>query len=169
MMVMGFDDGNRRPKAEVMQKLEELVSYAGYDIESELESRPFTIGPVVKMGLMRFKTVAGKSKLKEWLGKNQHRIRSMGIWVGDNLGKSVRLKKTVTGKVKRALCEVKENRDDVTNDWRRGQVWVGTDLVAKWEDDKMLLLSREVIQVRERIVQLMKDAGIDDVDVCAAP
>ena len=110
--------------------------------------------------------MAAKTKFKDWLGTNQHGVNAPGIWVGENLERDSRVKEMVAGKVKRALCELKENRKDVVNDWRRGQVFVGLDLVAKWENGKMLLLSEEVVRVEGRIKELMKDVGMDEVLVC---
>ena len=121
-MVVGFTDKGFRPKVEVLERMGELISYVGVGIQNELDGRPFTIGPVVKFGLVRFKGLTGKAKFKEWLGKNQHRLKALGIWVGDNLGKDDRVKEMVAGKVKKALMEQKANRNEFFVDWNRGQV-----------------------------------------------
>ncbi len=41
---------------------------------------------------------------------------------------AVGILETAAGKGKKALWELQENRKDVTNDWRRRQVFVGREL-----------------------------------------
>ena len=96
-------------------------------------------------------------------------MRASGMFVGDNLEKSRRMMEVAAGKVKKALCVKTEGRRDVTVDWRRGMVYVGRDLVAKWHADKMMLIKGEVLTLQSEIDILIKGAGVDGAEVKVMP
>ena len=86
-----------------------------------------------------------------------------------NVEKEQRILEVATGKVKKALCLKRENRKDVTNEWRRGRVYAGRELVAKWEDGNMKLLVGEVLGMADRIKELKKEeAGVEGVEIVQA-
>ena len=106
-----------------------------------------------------------KSKFKEWLGENQHRLAALKIWVNDNIEKERREKEIIVGKIKKALCMKQEGRTDVICDWRWGRVYVGRELVAKWEQDKVKLMKGEVLGLGPQIKELCLEVGMASVSI----
>ena len=126
---------------------------------------PFTIGKMVSFGIVRFKTLQHKTKFKEWLGTNQHRVKALKIWVNDNIEKERREKEIIVGKVKKALCLNKEGRTDVICDWRWGRVYVGRELVATWEQDTLKLVKGEVLDLGQQIQELCLGVGMSSLKI----
>ena len=120
---------------------------------------------MVSFAILRFPTEWDKRLYKSWLAQNGEAMKQTGLWVSDNVEKERRILEIAAGKVKKALCELKERRQDVTTDWRRGQVFVGREMVAKWDDGKMKLLKGEARGLVGRVDALIKLARIEGVEV----
>ena len=159
MIVRGFE--RNTPKKEVLQKIDKFLVENGIDIEG----KAFTVGPMVSFGIVRFESVEDKVGFKNWLALNPEKVTGPTMWFGDNLEKERRLMEVATGKVKKALCLVREGRDDITIGWRRGEVFVGRNLVAKWEVNKMVLLRGEVVDMVDRIKGFIGEVGVGEVEV----
>ena len=167
MVVRGFK--RNTPKAEVVKKMKELVTEA----EVSADGLPFTIGPLVSFGLVRFFDLEEKAKFKQWLSDNMTRMKNEGIWVSDNVDKENLLKEVVTGKLKKAICISVEGLGDggskeVVADYRRGQVFLGGggkwELVGQWEESRMVLLTEEVGTLKGKVEQMIKDeAYLDNI------
>ena len=81
-----------------------------------------------------------------------------GVWFGENIDKDSRARERAVGKVKRALCLAKERRTDVYRDYTRGIVYVGSEVVAKWDETlKVMMFQGEGKRIRETYKQLMKE------------
>ena len=61
------------------------------------------------------------------------------MWFGDNVDKKSRDREVAVGLVVKALMGAKEGRKDVYRDYKQGKVWVGNELVSKWEDDSKVM------------------------------
>ena len=60
--------------------------------------------------------------------------------------------------MKRALLLAREGRKDVYRDFRRGLVYVGDEVVAKWDvTGKMMTFSGEGKEIRETYKKLMEE------------
>ena len=153
------------PKNEVIAKMNHIISLA----KIETEVPPFTIGPMVSFGIVRFPDSGRKFAFKEWLKDNQEVMKHEQVYVSENVEKSQRTLEIAAGKVKKVLCQKREGRRDVTVDWRRGQVFVGRVLVAKWLDGKMVLLSGEVLKMRDEVDASIKQVGVETVEVVLEP
>ena len=98
-------------------------------------------------------------RLKIWLGDLTEDVKydsEHKFSFGDNEDKQQQAKSRAIGKVKRALCELRESRVDVVADRKAGEVWIGSERVAKWKDDK-LRLKGEALQVKARIDTLIAE------------
>ena len=84
--------------------------------------------------------------------------KERGIWFGENLDKDARARERAVGKVKMALLLAKEGRTDVYRDFRRGMVYVGDEVVVKWDvTGKMMTFSGEGKEVRGTYKKLMEE------------
>ena len=135
MVVRGFSWNT--PRNEVVETMNKMVKFAGKEMANALDCPPFTIAKMTSFGIVRFKDTTMKNKFKEWLAadENKEYLKNMKVWMNDNQAKERRVMETVAGKVKCALCQNREGREDVTCDWRWGRVYVGRELVAKWENE----------------------------------
>ena len=69
------------------------------------------------------------------------------------------------GKVKRALIMAREGRKDVYRDFRRGTVYVGDEMVAKWDVvSKAMTFQGEGKKVRETFKKLMAEGRREEDD-----
>ena len=84
--------------------------------------------------------------------------RSGGFWFGENIDKDGRGRERAVGKVKRALLLVREGRKDVYRDFRRGLVYVGDEVVAKWDAmGKMMTFRGEGKEIGGTYRKLMEE------------
>ena len=82
------------------------------------------------------------------------------MWFGDNVDKRTRDKEIAVGPVVKALKKRDEGREDVYRDYKQGKVWVGNELVARWEgtsdvmhfrhEGKDIRAAYKALRVRER-------------------
>ena len=85
--------------------------------------------------------------------------------MNDNLEKERREKEVVVGQVQKALCLESEGRTDVICDWRWGRVYVGREMVAKWEDDNLQLLRGEGLGLAPQVRELCMGVGMASVTI----
>eukprot|EP00973_Karenia_brevis_P020088 2757287-Karenia_brevis.AAC.1 len=77
------------------------------------------------------------------------------LYVEDNnLSGDERSKRRAVGKVKRALMEANDSREDVVALRPQGEVWVGSERVAKWKDGIMRLRGEGLLR-KARIDELI--------------
>ena len=89
--------------------------------------------------------------------KNEIKYKDeQNLRIGDNEDTDQRRKGRAVGKVKRALCELQQNRTDVITDRRAGEVWIGEERVAKWVVDR-LRLRGEALKCKARIDALIEE------------
>ena len=80
------------------------------------------------------------------------------MWFGENVDKDARARERAVGKVKRALLLAKDGRNDVYRDFRRGVVYVGDEVVAKWDEMlKMMMFRGEGKEIRDTYKRLMEE------------
>ena len=117
------------------------------------------IGQMASFAIIRFDTYGNKQEFKRWLQTYGKEVkREKGMWFGDNVDKDARARERAVGKVKRALFLVREGREDVYGDFRRGMVYVGDEVVAKWDDMlKMMVFRREGKDIRDSYKKLMEE------------
>ena len=81
-----------------------------------------------------------------------------GIWFGENIDKDARARERAVGKVKRALFLANERRNDVYRDFRRGIVYGGDEVVARWDEtSKAMLFGGKGKEIRESYKRLMEE------------
>ena len=124
------------------------------------------IGEMASFAIIRFDKYENKHEFKRWLGTHGEEVKEhRGIWFGDNIDKDARARERAVGKVKRALIMAREGRKDVYRDFRRGTVYVGDDMVAKWDwVSKVMTFQGEGKQVRESFKKLMAEGKREDED-----
>ena len=100
-----------------------------------------------------------KSEFKRWLSTFGKEVKSeRGDWFGENMDKDERARERAVGKVKRALVMAREGRTDIYRDFRRGLVYVGDEVVAKWDEMfKVIMFQGEGRKIRETYKQLMEE------------
>ena len=79
------------------------------------------------------------------------------MWFGgDNVDAGARARERAVGKVKKALLLAKEERKDIYRDYRRGIVYVGDEVVAKWDEmSKVMMFRGEGREIRDSYKSLM--------------
>ena len=93
------------------------------------------IGQMACSAIIRFDTYENKREFKHWLQTYGQEVkRRRGMWLGDNVDKNARAREREVGKVKTALFLATEGRENVYWDFRRGVVYVGDEVVAKWDE-----------------------------------
>ena len=84
--------------------------------------------------------------------------KERGMWFGEDMDKDSRARERAVGKVKRALDMAREARTDVYRDFRRGMVYVGDEVVAKWDEkSKMMMFRGEGREIRVAYKSLMEE------------
>ena len=114
---------------------------------------------MASFAIIRFDEYEHKQDFKRWLRTNGEEVtKEGGIWFGENVVKDTRARERAVGKVKRALCMAKENRQDVYRDFRRGMVYVGDEVVAKWDEiSKMMMFRGEGNEIKDTYKKLMEE------------
>ena len=101
------------------------------------------IGEKASFAIIKFDKYETKQEFKKWLSWNGKEVKQeRGMWFGDNVDKRSRDREVAVGLVMKALMGAKEGRKDVYRDYRQGKVWVGNELVSKWEDDSQVMTFR---------------------------
>ncbi len=84
--------------------------------------------------------------------------KERGMWFGENIDKDARARERAVGKVKRALLMEREGRTDVYRDFKRGTVYVGHDLVARWDEmSKVMMFTGAGKGIKATYKQLMEE------------
>ena len=79
------------------------------------------------------------------------------------MAKDARARKRAVGKVKRALMLAKETQTDVCRDCRRGMVYVGDVVVARWDEmSKMMTFRGEGREIRGIYKKMMEEGRKDE-------
>ena len=114
---------------EIKAKTEEVMGV------SEMSyGRIKVIGENASSAIIQFDNYDDKQQFKRWLGKYGSEVKKdRGMWFGDNIDKDASTKERAVGKVKRALMSVREDRTDIYRDFVLGVVYVGDDVVARWD------------------------------------
>jgi hypothetical protein len=117
------------------------------------------IGQMASFAIIRFDEHENKQQFKRWLQANGEEVKTRkGIWFGENIDKDARARERAVGKVKKSLCLAKERRTDVYRDFRRGIVYVGEEVVAKWDAAlKMMMFRGEGKEIRESYKKLLAE------------
>ena len=117
------------------------------------------IGQMASFAIIRFDAYWNKLEFKRWLQTyGEEMTGESGIWFGENMDKDARARERAVGKVKRALLMAKERRTDVYRDFRRGMVYVGDEVVARWDEmSKMMTFRGEGKDIRETYQKLMEE------------
>ena len=117
------------------------------------------IGQMSSFAIIRFDKYEHKQDFKRWLRTNGEDVtKEGGIWFGENVDKDTRARERAVGKVKKALCMAKQNRQDVCRDYRRGIVYVGDEVVARWNDvSKVMTFRGEGRGIRETYKRLLDE------------
>ena len=152
MTFTGFPWNTRQE--EVKLRIKEIVK-AGIGLDIEVA----TTRKRTSFGFARFATQPQKSEFKKWLAKETEVIKCKGLHdlrIGDNEDKEQQARGRAVSKVKRALMEARANRTDLDVDRRAGEVFIGTERVAKWVGDH-LRLKGEALTVKSKIDQLLKE------------
>ena len=116
------------------------------------------IGQMASFAIIRFDEYENKQEFKLWLQAHGEEVKNeQGLWFGENVDKDARARERAVGKVKRALLLAREGRTDVYRDFRRGMVYVGDEVVAKWDEGlKMMLFRGEGKGIRDTYKKLME-------------
>ena len=116
------------------------------------------IGQMASFAIIRFGEYENKQEFKLWLQTHGEEVKNeQGLWFGENVDKDARARERAVGKVKRALLLAREGRTDVYWDFRRGMVYVGDEVVAKWDEGlKMMLFRGEGKGIRDTYKKLME-------------
>jgi hypothetical protein len=122
------------------------------------------IGQMASFAIIRFDSYENKQEFKHWLQTHGEEVkRERGIWFGDNADADTRARERAVGKVKRALFLAREARTDVYRDYRRGMVYVGDEVVAKWDGmAKMMTFRGEGREIRGTYKKLMEEGKRDE-------
>ena len=141
----------------------------GHEIEARIkevvkegigaEPNVVTTRKMTSFGIAKFASSKQKSDFKKWLGDGKKEFKFKGLHtlsIGDNEEKTRRIQGRAVGKVKRALMESRANRTDITTDRNAGEVFVGTERVAKWVGDHFRLKG-EALKLKERIDELLAE------------
>ena len=117
------------------------------------------IGQMASFAIIRFDTYENKQEFKRWLQTHGEEVKKeRGLWFGENVDKDARARERAVGKVKRALLLAREGRTDVYRDFRRGMVYVGDEVVAKWDETgKMMTFRGEGKEIRGTYKKLMEE------------
>ena len=117
------------------------------------------IGQMASFAIIRFDAYENKQEFKRWLQTYGEEVkRERGIWFGENVDKDARARERAVGKVKRALMMARDGRNDVYRDFRRGVVYVGDEVVAKWDEMfKMMMFRGEGKEIRDAYKRLMEE------------
>ena len=117
------------------------------------------ISHMASFAIVRFDTYEDKQQFKSWFKTSGEEVKKeRGIWFGENTFKDARARERAVGKVKRALLLAREGRKDVYRDFRRGLVYVGDKVVAKWDvTGKMMTFSGEGKEIRGTFRKLMEE------------
>ena len=117
------------------------------------------IGQMASFAIIRFEEYENKQQFKLWLQTSgAERIKEQGIWFGENIDKDARARERAVGKVKRALFLRNERRTDVYRDYRRGIVYVGDVVVARWDETlKVMMFRGEGKEIRESYKRLLEE------------
>ena len=127
MIARGFDRNTYWK--EIKQKVEEVMGVAGITY-----SRVKVIGEKASFAIIKFEQYESKQEFKKWLSQHGEEVRrERWMWFGDNADKRTRDKEIAVGLVVKALKMAREGRDDVYRDYKHGKVWVGNELVARWD------------------------------------
>jgi hypothetical protein len=114
---------------------------------------------MASFAIIRFDAYGDKHEVKRWLQTyGDEMTRESGIWFGENMDKDARARERAVGKVKRALLMARERRTDVYRDFRRGMVYVGDEVVARWDEmSKTMTFRGEGKDIRETYKKLMEE------------
>ena len=117
------------------------------------------IGQKNSFAFIKFETYEHKQGFKRWLEQWGDGVKEeRGIWFGDNLDKDASERARAVGKVKKALMLAKNGRSDVDRCFDQGKVWVGRELVARWDDEsKRMQFRGEGKQVKEQYEKLLME------------
>ena len=92
------------------------------------------IGEKTSFAIIKFDQYEQKQEFKKWLSWHGKEVkRERGIWFGDNVDKRTWDREIAVGSVVKALMMAREGRNDVYRDYKQGKVWVGNELVARWD------------------------------------
>ena len=101
------------------------------------------IGQMASFAIIRFDTYENKRDFEHWLKTHGDEVKKeREMWFGENVDRDARARERAVGKVKRALFLASEGRKDVYRDYRRGMVYVGDELVAKWDEKSKIMMFR---------------------------
>ena len=139
---------------EIKSKVEEVMGKSGVT-----NGGVKVIGQMASFAIIRFDAYENKQEFKRWLQTYGEEVkRERGIWFGENVDKDARARERAVGKVKRALMMARDGRNDVYRDFRRGVVYVGDEVVAKWDEMfKMMMFRGEGKEIRDTYKRLMED------------
>ena len=139
---------------EIKSKVEEVMGKSGVT-----NGGVKVIGQMASFAIIRFDAYENKQEFKRWLQTYGEQVkRERGIWFGENVDKDARARERAVGKVKRALMMATDGRNDVYRDFRRGVVYVGDEVVAKWDEMfKMMMFRGEGKEIRDTYKKLMEE------------
>ena len=124
------------------------------------------INEKASFGIIQFDEYEHKQDFKQCLATNGKEVKKKtGLRFGNNVDKDANNREKAVGKVKLALMQAKENREDVYRSYTKGLVWVGDDLVAKWDDmSKVMMFDGEGKVIRDTYKKLMAEKKGDAGD-----
>ena len=150
------------PRKEVIEKVRTIMNHAAVMVEDV-----FTFDKFGSIGIVRFTGADGKKAFKQWLvteeGKGVMLGAGAGIepaWAGDNLDKRERDRRRALGKVKKALSQVAGTNFGIDVDYKRGKVYKGKEVVAKFDDDGRLVLDGPANTSRDIIANCLKEISV---------
>ena len=141
--------------------VEEVMTKSGVSYD-----RIQLIGQVASFAFIKFETYGHKQAFKRWLEQWGSAIKQeRGVWFGDNVSKEASERARAVGKVIRALMMVKDGRNDVDRDYDQGKVFVGSELVARWNKESTKMQVRgEGTQIKHQYEKLMTERrGVEEV------
>ena len=117
------------------------------------------IGQMASFAIIRFDEQKHKRDFKHWLEAHGGEVKAAkGIWFGDNMDQDARARERAVGKVIKSLMLARAGRTDVFRDYRRGMVYVGREVVAKWDvKSKVMMFQGEGKSIRGTYKHLMEE------------
>ena len=114
---------------EIKEKVEEVMG-----VSTIIYKKVKVIGERTSFAIIQFDSYENKLEFKKWLSWHGKEVkRERGMWFGDNVDKRTRDREIAVGSWVKALMMAREGRNDVYRDYKQGKVWVGDELVARWE------------------------------------